>query len=142
MREKQAVTYAVVYCVGMAGYSALEILWRGYTHWTMALTGGACLTLLFRLDAKTPHWPLLARCAAGCGIITGMEFLVGCAVNIGLGWHVWDYSQMPLQLLGQVCLVFSALWFLLCIPLMAAASLLRRSMVRRSAGWHLPPRAP
>lgn len=32
--------YAAVCTVGSVGYSAIEVLWRGFTHWTMALTGG------------------------------------------------------------------------------------------------------
>ena len=33
-----------------------------------------------------------------------------------MGWNVWDYSDMPLNLYGQICLPFTGLWFLLCIP--------------------------
>ena len=29
-----------LFFLGGIGYAGLEILWRGYTHWTMALTGG------------------------------------------------------------------------------------------------------
>ena len=31
-----------VFSIGAAGYSLLEILWRGNTHWTMTLAGGIC----------------------------------------------------------------------------------------------------
>lgn len=29
------------------------------------------------------------------------------------GWNVWDYNNMPLNLLGQICLPFTVLWFFL-----------------------------
>ena len=35
-----------------------------------------------------------------------------------LGLHIWDYSSLPFNLLGQICLPFTVLWFflaLLCI---------------------------
>ena len=31
---------AGLFLVGAGGYCLLELLWRGRTHWTMALTGG------------------------------------------------------------------------------------------------------
>ena len=41
-----------IYVFGAIGYGALETLWRGYTHWTMIVTGGFCCcltpTLAFR----------------------------------------------------------------------------------------------
>ena len=30
-----------------------------------------------------------------------------------LGLNIWDYSNMPLNLWGQICLPFSCLWFFL-----------------------------
>lgn len=137
MKAGRIGEYGAVFCIGMLGYSALEILWRGYTHWTMSLTGGTCLVLLDQLALHTAQWGLMRRCAAGCGVITGVEFLVGCVVNLLLDWNVWDYSHMPFQLLGQVCLGFSMLWFLLCIPLLMGAPLLRRVLQRRlrRPGW-------
>ena len=45
-------------------------------------------------------------------VVTGIEFVSGCIVNLWLGWNVWDYSHMPFNLLGQICLPFSLLWVL------------------------------
>lgn len=42
--------YAAVCTVGSVGYSAIEVLWRGFTHWTMALTGGVGFLLLYLTD--------------------------------------------------------------------------------------------
>ena len=38
---KMKLQTPAVFALGAAGYAALELLWRGRTHWTMALTGGA-----------------------------------------------------------------------------------------------------
>ena len=60
--------------------------------------------------------PLIAAAAMGAVIVTFYEFFVGVVVNLRLGWDVWDYSAQPFNLFGQICLMFSALWFLLSIP--------------------------
>lgn len=120
--------YAIIYTMGALGYGLLEILWRGYTHWSMTVTGGLCFVILYRLNAQKRHWPFWQKCAAGALAVTLVEFAVGCVVNLGLGWHVWDYSAQPFSLLGQVCLGFALLWLLLCVPIFALAELLRHRL--------------
>ena len=48
------------------------------------------------------------QCIIGSFVVTGIEFVSGCIVNLWLGWNVWDYSHLPLNLLGQICLPFFA----------------------------------
>jgi uncharacterized membrane protein len=103
------------FLMGFFIYSLIEIAARGYTHWTMALTGGLVLSILYDINSRDAV-SLFKSCIAGMIIITFIEFTVGVAVNLILKWQVWDYSDMPLNVLGQICLPFSALWFLLCIP--------------------------
>ena len=48
----------VLFAMGGTAYLALEIAWRGTTHWTMFLAGGACLCALDalgRLPLPTPR---------------------------------------------------------------------------------------
>ena len=118
--------YRVICLIGSVGYSLLEILWRGFTHWTMAATGGLCLTLLYRLDQKHSREGLFLRCLKGATLITAVEFLVGCLVNRLLKWQVWDYSNSFGNLLGQVCPLYSLLWFFLCIPVYRLTGSLRQ----------------
>lgn len=106
---------AVLFGIGAAGYCGLEVLWRGYTHWSMGLTGGACLVGLYALHRRMRGRPLALQALAGAGLVTAAEFGVGCVVNLLLGWNVWDYSRWHVQLLGQICLAFSMLWYLLCL---------------------------
>jgi len=116
---------AVAYGTGAVLYSLLEIAFRGFTHWTMTLTGGTCMALIYLLDRKMHSRSLWLRCLAGAGIITALEFAVGCIVNRKLGWNVWDYSDQRFNVLGQICPVFSGIWFLLCIPATAICTLIR-----------------
>ena len=59
--------------------------------------------------------PLIAAATAGALTITAYEFFVGLIVNLRLGWDVWDYSSVPFNILGQICPVYTMIWFLLCL---------------------------
>ena len=37
----------IVFSLGAASYGMMEMLFRGYSHWTMILTGGACVLTLY-----------------------------------------------------------------------------------------------
>ena len=50
----------VLFAMGGTAYLALEIAWRGTTHWTMFLAGGACLCALDALGRLPLPTPLLA----------------------------------------------------------------------------------
>lgn len=109
-------TRAFVFLTGCFVYSLLEVSSRGFTHWTMTLTGGIILTILYEMFTHLKNVPLWQKCILGSLIITAVEFTVGVIVNIIFGWNVWNYSDMPLNILGQICLPFTVLWFFLCIP--------------------------
>ena len=107
---RKVLEFTTVFLTGGAAYSLLEILWRGYTHWTMTITGGVCFTVLYILHVYGLRIPFLARCVIGSAAITLVEFAVGCTVNLWLGWGVWNYANVPGNLLGQICLPYSLLW--------------------------------
>lgn len=97
--------------IGGLLYIVIEIIWRGYSHWTMFALGGLCFVLLGRINEVIP-WcmPLWQQALIGANIITGLEFITGCVVNLWLGWNVWDYSNIPLNFFGQICLPYMFLW--------------------------------
>ena len=97
--------------LGGLAYMGIELLWRGRTHWTMGVLGGVCFVLIGLLDEIQEHPPMPLQMLQGAAIVTGLELLVGLVVNRWLGWGVWDYSDMPCNLWGQVCPQFSAAWF-------------------------------
>lgn len=109
---KNILKYLFLFGVGGAVYSGIEILWRGYTHWTMFILGGICFILLGLMNEIIPwEMPLVLQMAIGSVIITSLEFITGMIVNVGLGMNVWDYSNLPLNINGQICLLFSIFWF-------------------------------
>ena len=65
---------------------------------------------------KNKKLGILAKCLIGAVVITSLEFTVGMIVNVGLGWNVWDYSEKPFNLFGQICPFFSIGWFFLSLP--------------------------
>lgn len=77
----------------------------------MFVLGGICFVALGLINEVLP-WTmsLLLQVLIGAGIITALEFLVGCVVNLWLGWNVWDYSSLPGNLLGQICPQYCLLW--------------------------------
>ena len=93
-------------------YVLLELIYRGRSHISMFFAGGISAVGIFlccncrRMKNKC----LLLKCALGSGIITAVEFLTGVAVNLWMRLQVWDYSAMPMNLLGQICPTFSLLW--------------------------------
>ena len=117
--------YFLCFALGAVIYGLVEIVVRGYTHWTMALTGGAVMVLI-NLINQTKGMSLLIRCLLGTAVITSLEFSVGMIVNIGLGWNVWDYSQRPFNLFGQICPQFCLAWFFISIPAFSLCSYIEK----------------
>lgn len=108
---EQRLKYVFLFVTGELLYNILEMLFRGWSHWTMFILGGVCFICLGLINEIIP-WEMLLwqQVLIGAGIITGLEFATGCMVNLWFGWGVWDYSQMPGNILGQVCPQFFALW--------------------------------
>ena len=102
--------------IGGAVYVLLEMLWRGFSHWTMFLLGAVCF-ILIGLVNEVFEWdtPLILQMFCGCASITALEFITGCIVNLWLGWDVWDYSQYKFNVLGQISLRSSVGWYFLSL---------------------------
>ncbi len=118
----------LIFAIGSVSYSLIEVLWRGYTHWTMMITGGVCFLVLFRIFSRIAHAKLWKKCAVGACVITGIEFTVGCIVNLWLQMNVWDYSFLPLNVMGQVCPLYSFLWGLLSIPIVYLSRKIKQNL--------------
>lgn len=113
---KSLIKYAVLFFFGGLVYYSIEILWRGYSHWTMIILGGLCFVVVGLINNILP-WNMVIELQAliGAVLITSLEFVVGLIVNVNLGWDIWDYSNVPFNFLGQICLPFSLLWYVLSI---------------------------
>lgn len=94
-------------------YFTLEILYRGYSHWTMILLGGIVSVLIGLINEITPNMRMWKQMLLGTMLVTLFEFILGYILNIKLGLGIWDYSNIPFNIMGQICLPFSFLWFVL-----------------------------
>ena len=103
-------------CTGGLGYGLIELMWRGGTHISMFFAGGICFFIIVSLDEFEYKPSLWTQAVLSGALITAVEFLSGLLVNLLLGLDVWDYSGLPMNVMGQICLPFSALWVLLSVP--------------------------
>lgn len=120
------------FLMGYFCYSLVEIVLRGYTHWTMCLTGGFVMSVLYAVNSRRTM-TLIRSCALGSLLITAIELTVGIFDNIIMHWNVWDYSNIPFNFLGQICIPFSAFWFVLCIPARLICKLISKRLGNKKA---------
>lgn len=100
--------------IGGAIYAVIELIWRGHTHWTMAVLGGVLFVVIGLFNEVLPwEMSLTLQAVLGSLVVTVVELVAGIVLNCWLGLDIWDYSNLPFNLWGQICLPFSALWVLL-----------------------------
>ena len=114
--RKLLLKYLFLFLVGGAIYCVIELLYRGYTHPSMYILGGLCF-IVCGLFNEIFEWdtPLLIQMLLSSIAITDLEFITGIIVNLILHLNVWDYSNIPFNLLGQICLPFCIIWFFLSL---------------------------
>lgn len=96
-------------------YTLIEVFWRGYTHIAMFLVGGTC-GILIGLINQTPifyNTKIVIQSFLGTFIVLFVEFISGYILNIILKLNIWDYTNLPFNIMGQICLLYSFLWFFL-----------------------------
>ena len=113
-------------------YFLLEVAFKTLTghperiSWTM-LVVAIILTVAvercgYQLPWTVPLWLQAFCCAA---LVTAVELVAGCVINLWLDLDVWDYSTMPGNLWGQICPQYSAIWWVLCLVFIPAFDWLR-----------------
>ena len=108
--------YILLFFIGGYSYCIIEVLSRGYTHISMLVAGGICFVLIGLLNERTPRkMALLSQMVISAGIITIVELVSGLIVNVWLGLKVWDYSALPYNFMGQICLLYVNIWFFLSL---------------------------
>ena len=105
--------YFLVFLFGAGVYPIIEITTRGYTHWSMMLTGGAAFLSFYIINEHTEKMSKFIKAFFGMFSVTALELTVGLIVNKFFHMNVWDYSGMKFNLLGQISLAFSACWYMI-----------------------------
>lgn len=117
----------LLFLTGGALYVLVELLYRGYSHYSMFIVGGLCFILIGLLNDGLFNWKMAlnSQMTLSALIITIVEFTAGAILNLGLGLDIWDYSDQPYNLHGQICLLYTCFWYLLSLPAILLDDLLR-----------------
>lgn len=96
-------------------YINLEIITRNYTDRVMLLVGGICGVLIGLINQHPKFYKakIIFQSIIGTLIVLSVEFISGCILNLWLGLNIWDYSHLPLDVMGQICMLYGVIWFLL-----------------------------
>lgn len=127
----RALKFFTLFAVGGLAYGCIEIAERGYSHITMALLGGAAMAVIHILNEQRRHGgslPLLAFISAL--FITSCELLSGEILNRLLDMHIWNYSDMPLNFDGVICLYYALFWWLLSFAAFILDEIIRYRIFR------------
>lgn len=109
--KQSIMKYLFLFWFGGSFYVTLEVLFRERSHISMFLLAGMVFIFLGMMN-KVWGWefPLVYQVLIGTAFATVAEFITGCIVNLWLGLNVWDYSNLPFNICGQVSLYFTLLW--------------------------------
>lgn len=109
--------YMFLFIVGGFCYGLVENICRGYSHISMFIAGGISFILIGLLNQGF-SWDMsvISQMVISSLIITIIELVSGIIVNIFLKLNVWDYTKLPYNFLGQICLLYTNIWFFLSLP--------------------------
>ena len=112
----RTLKYILLFFIGGYSYCGVELLFRGFSHISMLIAGGICFILIGLLNDVFPHRiSIISQMVISSLIITTVEFIVGMFVNVWLDLNVWDYSNLPYNFMGQICLLYTNIWFFLSL---------------------------
>ena len=116
-RKWKAYKTIVLFLVGYCAYIAIEVTFRGFSYPLMGVCSGIAIVLLDKINDNI-SWDvdLLLQGVCGSALITLFELIIGeIHLHTGLLPAMWDYSNVPLNYHGIICLPFSLLWVALSI---------------------------
>ena len=109
--KSKIIRYFVYFLTGAVLYPCIELIWRGHSHLSMAVLGGLATFSVVWLDERLKKGLFLQKAFLSALIITQLEWIFGVILNLHLKLKVWDYSNVPYNLAGQICPLFSFYWF-------------------------------
>ena len=136
---KRLSEYLFLWALGGTLYYSFEMMFRGFSHWSMFLLGGICLVFFAQQGMWTgwtaPLWKQVGWCVI---FVTACEFITGILVNKVMHWNVWDYTDQPFQIMGQICLPFTIIFSGLCaVGILLCGYLLHFLYGEKMPGFHV-----
>lgn len=123
--------YTTLFLVGGISYYFIEILYRGYSHFSMIIVGGLCFVLIGSINEFTKNEiPLILQMLLSVFIVDVVELISGIVINKVLLLNVWDYSNLKYNFLGQISLRSSIAWFFLSLLAIFVDDFLRNKIFK------------
>ena len=91
----------------------IKVVFRGYSYAIMGCCGGLAIMILDKINDRI-SWDtdLMIQGLVGMVLILLMEFVIGeIMLNTDLLPVMWDYSDIPFNYRGVICLPFALAWF-------------------------------
>ena len=123
---KRTLKYIVLFIAFSALYVWIEIMFRNRSDRSMIALSGVLGVILGLLNNIIPWSMTLVQQAliGGFLIVTPMEYIVGkYLVNQDLS--IWNYTNMPLNIDGQICLPFTFIWCVISLGVIILDDYLR-----------------
>lgn len=121
-RRGGAVLSMLLWTWGGTMYFLLEVAYKTISgreeaiSWTMLVLAVFLCIPIERCGAELPwNTPLWLQALGGAAAVTAAELGAGLVLNVWLELGVWDYSRVPFNLWGQICLAYFFLWWVLCL---------------------------
>ncbi len=106
--------FGTLWFTGAFCYGIIEIVLRGYTHISMGIIGGICFISMGAINRRFYGiLPIFVQLIFSATLITFLEFVTGYIVNLKMNLNIWDYSHIPFNFLGQICIPFFGIWILI-----------------------------
>lgn len=103
-------------------YFFMEVIYKSMKgrpesiSWTMLMLAIVLCIPLERAGSELPwECSLWLQALIAMLLITLTELASGLVLNVLLGLSIWDYSNVPFNLYGQICLPFCVLWYFVCL---------------------------
>lgn len=114
--------FVFMFTFGFMAYITIEVCYKGSSHWIMGLCGGLVFVLLDKINDKI-SWDtdILIQGIMGSAFITFLELIIGEVSLRGLIQPMWDYTNMPFNYKGIICIQFSLIWIVLSIVAIVVA---------------------
>ena len=104
MKMKKLSEYLFMGALGGTLYYMIEIIFRGYSHWSMFLLGGICFIFFAQQGLWTkwrePLWKQVLWCTA---FVVSAEFITGIIVN-----NSFKHSTNTLLFYGSIAFLDNA----------------------------------
>lgn len=116
---KQFVKTVILFICGFCMYISIEVCFRsilncggnGYSNPICGIIGAICFLLFDKInDCISWHMDLILQGVIGSFVVTTLELIVGLLDKWLLHYGMWDYSAMPLNFMGVICIPFSIVW--------------------------------